>query len=156
SPAECPIDGCEFASSCLATYHCLSPQIMVVRWRVLMTTTKRTILALAIAIVPATAFATHVPPGNEKVQYDGPLVLGATGVKGTIGWKDPLDGYDWYCMDVIKGRKVTIGAKRTAGDLKMNIGVLKGLVANDGDPRSGLPSVVNTSNSSDPDTVLNF
>ena len=120
-----------------------------------MTTTKRTILALAIAIVPAAAFATHVPGSSEKVQYDGPLSPTA-GVKGSIGWKDPLDGYDWYCMDVIKGKKVTIGAKRTAGDIKMNIGVLKGLVANDGDPRGSLPVVGETSNSTDPDAVFTF
>ncbi|HYS53917.1 MAG TPA: hypothetical protein VER58_09185 [Thermoanaerobaculia bacterium] len=120
-----------------------------------MTTTKRTILALALAIAPAAAFATHVPGSSEKVEYDGPLTPG-TGVKGSIGWKDPVDGYDWYCMDVTKGRKVTLGAKRTAGDIKLNIGVLKGLVAKDGDPRGSLTVVGETGNSSDPDVVFNF
>src|SRR5207245_7837214 len=117
-----------------------------VRWRRLM---KRFVLALAIATFPVVAFATHVPSGSEKVQYDGPLKPGVN-VTGTIGWKNPVDGYDWYCMDVSKGKKISFAAKRTSGDIKLNIGVMKGL-AGDGGTKADLTTISNTSNSSTPD-----
>ena len=115
-------------------------------------TTKRIVLAMAIATIPVAALATHVPSGSEKVQYDGALKPGVAAT-GAIGFKDPIDGYDWYCLDVSKGKKVSFAAKRTSGDIKLNIGFLKGL-ADEGAANSTLPTVSHTSNSTTPDVVF--
>lgn len=120
-----------------------------------MNRTKLALLALSVAIFPVVAEATHVPPGSEPVQYDGALASG-TPINGAIGWTDPKDGYDWYCMTVVKGQKVAISAKRTSGNIKLNIGVLEGVTAKDGDTVSTLKIVGETSNSTTPDQTFTF
>jgi hypothetical protein len=115
---------------------------------------KRALLALVVAVVPVAAFATHIPSGSEKIVYDGPLNPGVS-VTGAIGWTDPKDGYDFYCMSVSKGKKVSLAAKRVSGDIKLNIGILNGL-AKDGDTVSSLKTVGDTSNSETPDTTFSF
>jgi hypothetical protein len=116
--------------------------------------TKRIVLALAVVTIPVAAFATHVPGGGEKIKYEGPLNPGAT-VTGAIGWKDPVKGYAWYCMSVSKGKKVSFSAKRTSGDIKLNIGVMKGL-ADPGATMSSLTLIDHTSNSTTPDVTFSF
>jgi len=116
---------------------------------------KRALLALSVAIFPVVAYATHVPGGSEPVQYDGALTPGGS-VTGAIGWTDPKDGYDWFCMNVKKGVSVSLSAKRTSGNIKLNIGVLQGVTAKANDPESSLTLVDHTSNSTTPDVVFSF
>lgn len=116
---------------------------------------KRVLLAFSLAIFPIVAFATHVPSGSEPVQYDAALRPGVAAT-GAIGWTDPKDGYDWFCMTVKKGVSISLSAKRTSGNIKLNIGVLKGVTAKANDPVSSLTAVGDTSNSTTPDVVFTF
>jgi hypothetical protein len=121
-----------------------------------MRVTRQMVLAIAFAVVPSVAFATHIPGGTEKIQYDGPLTPGVPST-GTIGWAAPIDGYDWYCFAVTKGAAVTINATRTSGDLKLNLGVMQGVAPADGSGTAGtLTIVTNTGNSTDPNVTLTF
>jgi hypothetical protein len=86
--------------------------------------------------------------------YDGPLTPGVA-VTGSIGWKTPLDGYDWYCFKVTKGSKVSFAAKRTSGDIKLNLGILSG-VGGDNAKVGDLKQITDTSNSTTPDVTLEF
>lgn len=119
-----------------------------------MNLTKRIVLALAVATIPVAAFATHVPGGSEKIVYAGPLNPGAS-VTGAIGWKDPVKGYAWYCLTASKGKKISFSAKRASGDIKLNIGVMKGLAAAGG-TKADLTTISNTANSSTPDVTFEF
>ena len=114
---------------------------------------KLLIVAMVLLAAPRIAFATHVPGSSAKVEYDSTLTPD-TPVTGTIGWSAPIDGYDWYCLDVTKGQKVTLTAKRTAGDLKLNIGIMSG-ISDDG-TQTGLKILGETSNSTDPDVVFTY
>jgi Ig-like domain-containing protein len=117
---------------------------------------KRTwaIVVIAMALVPAVALATHIPSSSEKINYKGPLTPGVAAT-GTIGWGEPINGYDWYCVDVTKGTKITLAVTRTSGDLKMNCGIMRGL-ADPANPKASLPIAAETSNSTVPDVTLNF
>lgn len=114
---------------------------------------KLLIVAMILVAAPRIAFATHVPGPSAKVEYDASLSPG-TAVTGKIGWSAPIDGYDWYCFDVTTGKTVTLTAKRTSGDLKLNLGVFNG-ISDDG-TQSGLVQVTDTSNSTTPDVTLTF
>ncbi|HEY6843759.1 MAG TPA: hypothetical protein VI391_06285 [Thermoanaerobaculia bacterium] len=114
---------------------------------------KRTLLAFSLAIFPAVAFATHVPSGSEVVSYDGALKPGVAAT-GAIGWTDPKDGYDWFCLNVKKGQPVSFAAKRTSGNIKLNIGFLQGVTSKDTDTVSTLKVVTETSNSTTSDVNL--
>ena len=114
---------------------------------------KLLVVAIALLAAPQIALATHIPGSGEKVEYDAPLTpsLAATGV---IGWEAPIDGYDWYCMDVTSGKAVTLAATRVSGDIKLNLGVFQGL--SDDGTQTGFTVVSDTSNSTDPGVTLTF
>lgn len=114
---------------------------------------KLLIVAMVLLAAPRFAFATHIPGPSAKVEYDAPLAPDK-GVTGTIGWSEPIDGYDWFCLDVTAGQKVTLTAKRTSGDLKLNLGIFSG-ISDDG-TQTGLKQVADTNNSTDPDVVLTY
>ena len=118
-----------------------------------MRTGKLLIVAMVLLAAPRIAFATHVPGSSEKVQYDSTLTPDVA-VTGTIGWSAPIDGYDWYCFNATTGQKVTLTAKRSAGDLKLNVGIMSGI--SDDETQTGLKIVADTSNSTDPDVVLTY
>ncbi len=115
------------------------------------------LFALALALGgPRVAHATHVPGSSEPIDYDGTLVPGVPSAPGTIGWSNPVDGYDWYCFDVVQGQTVTISATRLSGDIQLNLGLLRGVTAS-GNPMSDLlPILVNTSNSTMPNVTLTY
>lgn len=117
-----------------------------------MRTGKLLLVAMVLLAAPQ-AFATHVPGSSAKVQYDSTLTPDVA-VTGTIGWGEPVDGYDWYCFNAAKGQKVTLTAKRTSGDLKLNLGIFSGI--SDDETQAGFKMVAETSNSTDPDVVLTY
>ena len=46
----------------------------------------------------------------------------------TMGWgSTPPKGYTWYCFDVTTGKAVTVAVKKVTGDLKPNLGIMRGL-----------------------------
>lgn len=104
----------------------------------------RTTLLAALATYSAVALATHVPDPPEVIEYDGSLST-IVPVEGSIGWDDPVDGYDWYCIDVTSGQEVEILAERTSGDILLNLGAKEGL-AGPGGTSGSLPTYANTSN----------
>ncbi|MGZ4810665.1 MAG: hypothetical protein ACXV7D_15170 [Thermoanaerobaculia bacterium] len=115
----------------------------------------RVVVMVVIALLaPWTLMATHVPPSTEKITYDGPLSPGAAAT-GTIGWADPIDGYDWYCFDVTKGTAVNLSITRSSGDIFPNVGVMKGL-ADEKNPVANLPVITDTSNSNETSTTATF
>src|SRR5438132_2694907 len=121
-----------------------------------MRVTRQTVLAILFAVVPSLALATHVPGSGEKVQYDGALTPGVAST-GTIGWAAPIDGYDWYCFTATKGTPGTITARRTSGDLQMNVGVMKGTAPAVGTATAGtLTIAAESSNSTSPNVTLTF
>lgn len=88
---------------------------------------RQTVILSMILYCSAAAFATHIPGSSEPIQYNGPLAPGS-GVTGAIGWeRSPVDGYNWYCLDVTSGTAVTITVARTSGDIIPNIGVVRGV-----------------------------
>ena len=113
---------------------------------------RKLLLAAAILLVCAPLFASHVPPANEIVTYDGTLSGTAT---GQIGWATPVDGYDWYCFDVVSGRAVTLSASRSSGDIVPNIGAVEGL-ADAGAGVGSLALIDHTENSSAASATLTF
>lgn len=114
---------------------------------------KLLVVAMALLAAPQIALATHIPGSAEKVQYDGTLTPG-TPVSGTIGWTAPIDGYDWYCFDAVSGQKITLTVTRTAGDLKMNVGLYSGL--SDDETQTGMAILTESSNSTDPNVTLEY
>jgi hypothetical protein len=110
------------------------------------------VLLCAVLAAPA-AFATHVPGSTEVITYDAPLTP-ATPATGTIGWSDPVDGYDWYCFDVTSGTAVTVTINRTTGDIFPNLGVMRGLA--DAGGTATLEILNETSNSTETSTTLTF
>jgi hypothetical protein len=114
---------------------------------------KLLVVAIALLAAPQIAFATHIPGSGEKVEYDAPLAPGVAAT-GAIGFEAPIDGYDWYCMDVTSGKAVTLAITRVTGDLKLNLGVFQGL--SDDGTQTGLVLVSDTSNSVDPGVSLTF
>jgi hypothetical protein len=113
----------------------------------------KALILIAILLVPVTALATHVPGSSEVISYDGALQPG-TALTGTIGWADPIDGYDWFCFNVTTGTAVTVNVAKTSGDIKPNLGAMRGVVDPGG--KATLPLVKDTSNSTDDTTSLTF
>ncbi len=106
-------------------------------------------VVVSLALTPA-AMATHIPSSSEVITYAGGLQPG-TASTTTMGWgSTPPKGYSWYCFNVTSGTAVTVSAKKTAGDLKPNLGVMRGLAEVGG--KAVLPVVGETSNP-DQDTV---
>jgi hypothetical protein len=76
----------------------------------------------------------------QNVEYDGPLGTDSPQT-GAIGWSDPVDGYDWYCIRGTAGREITLEVERTSGTdeaLTPNLAVWAGAVQ-DGNSVSALP-----------------
>ncbi len=98
-------------------------------------------------------FAHNIPVSRETLTYDVPLdpSVASTGV---LGWSDPIDGYDWYCMDVTSGTAVTLTVTKTSGDIKPDVGVMRGLAESGG--KATLPIVSDTSNSTQDSVTLNL
>ncbi len=95
---------------------------------------------------------SHQPDLTEPVVYDGSLAPGVT-VNGSIGFSNPNDPYDWYCMDVVAGQQVVIAVNRLSGDINPNVGIAQGVVAVNGDTLSNLIVLESTENEDD-DSVL--
>jgi hypothetical protein len=108
------------------------------------------VLLCAVLAAPA-AFATHVPGSTEVITYDGGLAP-TTPATGTIGWSDPIDGYDWYCFDVTTGTAVNVTINRTSGDIFPNLGLMRGLA--DAGGTATLSILNETSNSTETSTTL--
>ena len=104
----------------------------------------RTTLLAALAGYSAVALATHNPDPSEAIEYDGSLST-IVPVEGSIGWDNPIDGYDWYCIDVTSGQEVEILVERTSGDILPNVGALQGL-AGPGGTAGSLPGFAGTDN----------
>jgi hypothetical protein len=108
---------------------------------------------LLLALAPA-AMATHVPSSSEVITYASSLQAGVAAT-GTMGWGNtPPKGYTWYCFNVTTGTAVTVTVKKTSGDLKPNLGVMRGLAETGG--KATLPIVKDTSNSDQDQTTLSF
>jgi hypothetical protein len=106
-----------------------------------------------LALAPA-AMATHIPSSSEVITYTSSLQAGAAAT-GTMGWgSTPPKGYTWYCFDVTSGTAVTVNVKKTSGDLKPNLGVMRGLAEAGG--KATLPIVKDTSNPDQDETTLTF
>ena len=106
-----------------------------------------------LALAPP-AMATHVPSSSEVISYAGSLQPGVAST-GTMGWgSTPPKGYTWYCFDVTSGKAVTLNVKKTSGDLKPNLGVMRGLAEAGG--TATLPIVKDTSNPDQDQTSLTF
>jgi hypothetical protein len=110
-------------------------------------------VAFAAFLFATAALATHIPGPSEPIVYDGPLKPGIPAT-GTIGFKSPVDGYDWYCFQVKTGTPVSISVLRTSGDIVPNLGILNGLAAPGG--VANLPQVAATSNPSETSAKLDF
>jgi hypothetical protein len=118
-------------------------------------TTRRVVLGVLflLAIAPP-AMATHIPGSSEVITYASSLQPGAAAT-GTMGWgSTPPKGYIWYCFNVTSGTAVTVSVKKTSGDLKPNLGVMRGLAATGG--KATLPLVKATSNADLDQTTLSF
>ncbi|HXH92250.1 MAG TPA: hypothetical protein VNN25_11770 [Thermoanaerobaculia bacterium] len=106
-----------------------------------------------LALAPP-AMATHIPSSSEVISYAGSLQPGVAAT-GTMGWgSTPPKGYTWYCFDVTSGKAVTLNVKKTSGDLKPNLGVMRGLAEAGG--TATLPIVKDTSNPDQDQTDLTF
>jgi hypothetical protein len=98
--------------------------------------------------------ATHIPASSEVITYTSSLQPGVAAT-GTMGWgSTPPKGYTWYCFDVTSGTAVALSVKKTSGDLKPNLGVMRGLAETGG--KATLPVVTDTSNADDDQTTLSF
>lgn len=111
---------------------------------------KPSLLASLLAF-STSALATHIPDYSEVIAYDGTGV----GASGEIGWTNPVDGYDWYCFDVVSGNQVTVNATRNSGDLFLNLGYMPG-IADSGGVYGDMTLVAATGNSTTADTQLVF
>jgi hypothetical protein len=106
-----------------------------------------------LALAPP-AMATHIPGSSEVITYASSLQPGVAAT-GTMGWGNtPPKGYTWYCFDVTSGTAVTLNVKKTSGDLKPNLGVMRGLAETGG--KATLPLVKATSNADLDETALSF
>jgi hypothetical protein len=106
-----------------------------------------------LALAPP-AMATHVPSSSEVITYASSLQPGVAAT-GTMGWgRTPPKGYTWYCFDVTSGTAVNLAVKKTTGDLKPNLGVMRGLAEPGG--TATLPVVNETSNADQDQTTLSF
>jgi len=115
----------------------------------------RVLIMVVIALLaPWTLMATHVPGSGETITYDAPLAPG-TPATGTIGWADPIDGYDWYCFDAKSGTAINITVNRTSGDIFPNVGLMKGL-ADTTNPVATLAILTDTSNSTQTSATATF
>ncbi|MEA2166206.1 MAG: uncharacterized protein QOK37_4333 [Thermoanaerobaculia bacterium] len=100
------------------------------------------------------AMATHIPGPTEVISYTSSLKPGVAAT-GTMGWgSTPPKGYTWYCFDVTSGAAVTLSVKKNSGDLKPNLGVMRGLAETGG--LATLPIVKNTDNPDLDSTSLSF
>jgi hypothetical protein len=109
---------------------------------------------LFLLAVARPAMATHVPSSSEVITYTSSLAPGVAAT-GTMGWgSTPPKGYTWYCFDVTTGTAVTLNVKKTSGDLKPNLGVMRGLAEAGG--TATLPIVKDTSNADLDQTSLTF
>ena len=115
---------------------------------------KVVVMVVIALLAPWTLMATHVPSSSETITYDGPIAPGAAAT-GTIGWADPIDGYDWYCFDAKSGTAIKISINRTSGDIFPNVGLMQGL-ADPASPKATLSILKETSNSSATSTTLDF
>lgn len=106
-----------------------------------------------VVLAAPVAFATHIPGSTEVITYDGNLAPSAPST-GTIGWSDPVDGYDWFCFDVTSGTAVSLTINRTSGDIFPNVGVMRGLADTGG--TATLQIISDTSNSTETSTTLSF
>jgi hypothetical protein len=108
-------------------------------------------VALLLVFAPA-AMATHIPSSSEVISYAGGLQPG-TAASDTMGWgSTPPKGYTWYCFDVTTGTAVTVTVKKLTGDLKPNLGIMRGLAEAGG--TATLPIVADTSNPDQDQTTL--
>jgi hypothetical protein len=106
-----------------------------------------------LALAPS-AMATHIPESSEVITYASSLQPGVAAT-GTMGWGNtPPKGYTWYCFNVTSGTAVTLNVKKTSGDLKPNLGVMRGLAEPGG--KATLPIVKTTNNVDQDQTVLSF
>ena len=109
---------------------------------------------LFLLAVARPAMATHIPASSEVITYTSSLTPGVAAT-GTMGWgSTPPKGYTWYCFDVTSGTAVTLNVKKTSGDLKPNLGVMRGLAEAGG--TATLPIVKDTSNADLDQTSLSF
>ncbi|HEX9985995.1 MAG TPA: hypothetical protein VGF69_22225 [Thermoanaerobaculia bacterium] len=111
------------------------------------------VLCVALMMVASVGMASHVPPASEVIVYDGSLAPG-TPATGSIGFADPEDGYDWYCLDVTAGTAVTLTVTRTSGDIVPNLGVMTGLAEAGG--TASMTLVDHTENDAEDETTLTF
>jgi len=118
-------------------------------------TTRRVVLGVLFLLVLApSAMATHVPGSSEVITYASSLQPGVAAT-GTMGWgRTPVKGYTWYCFDVTSGTAVTLNVKKNTGDLKPNLGVMRGLAEPGG--KATLPVVQETENPDQDTTSLSF
>jgi Ig-like domain-containing protein len=116
-------------------------------------TTRGVVLGVLFLLALASpAMATHIPEASEVITYTSSLQPGVAAT-GTMGWGNtPPKGYTWYCFDVTSGTVVTLNVKKTSGDLKPNLGVMRGLAETGG--KATLPIVKTTSNVDLDETVL--
>lgn len=107
------------------------------------------LLALAVP-----AMATHIPESTELITYASSLQPGVAAT-GTMGWGNtPPKGYAWYCFDVTSGTAVALNVTKTSGDLKPNLGVMRGLAETGG--KATLPIIKATNNPDQDQTTLAF
>jgi hypothetical protein len=119
-----------------------------------MTTRGLVLGVLFLLAVASPAMATHIPESTEVIAYASSLQPGVAAT-GTMGWGNtPPKGYTWYCFDVTSGTAVTLNVKKTSGDLKPNLGVMRGLAETGG--KATLPIVKTTSNPDQDQTTLSF
>jgi hypothetical protein len=124
----------------------------------LMTFVSRLLLATGL-LFGAFANASHTPPYNAVINYDSSLVPGVP-VTGQIGWSNPVDGYDWHCLNVTAGQPVTLTLTLLSGSLRLNASVFYGIAA-EGTTFGVAEYAVqefftHTSNSSQPNVTFNF
>jgi hypothetical protein len=109
---------------------------------------------LFLLAIAAPVMATHIPGSTEIITYTSSLQPGVAAT-GTMGWgSTPPKGYTWYCFDVTSGTAVTLNVKKNTGDLKPNLGVMRGLAATGG--TATLPIVKDTDNPDQDQTDLTF
>jgi len=118
-------------------------------------TTRGVVLGVLFLLALASpAMATHIPESTEIITYASSLQP-AVAATGTMGWGNtPPKGYTWYCFDVTSGTAVTLNVTKTSGDLKPNLGVMRGLAETGG--KATLPIVKTTNNPDLDQTTLAF
>jgi hypothetical protein len=118
-------------------------------------TTRGIVLGVLVLLALAPpAMATHIPGSTEVITYASSLKAGVAAT-GTMGWGNtPPKGYTWYCFDVTSGTAVNLSVTKTSGDLKPNLGVMRGLAESGG--KATLPIVKATENPDQDQTTLSF